>query len=65
MSNCLFFCFYCGQIRHNEKLCAKRKKDLIQNCVRNDQYGYCLRARSRKSEWIGYKGSEIGRESGE
>lgn len=49
-------------IGHNEKLCIKKKKDMNQNCVMNDQYGYWLRAGSRKSDWIGSKKKGIGKE---
>lgn len=44
------FCFYCGHLGHNKKLCTKRKQDLNQNCLLKDQYGLWMRAGSRRSE---------------
>lgn len=44
-------------------MCAKRKKELAQNCVINDQFGYWLKARNRKTKWMGNKGSGTGKES--
>lgn len=44
------FCFYCGHIGHNEKLCAKRNEDLRLDKVMTDQCGFWLRAESRKIE---------------
>lgn len=38
------FCYYCGQVGHNEKLCLKRKQDVERNCVLTDQFGIWLRA---------------------
>lgn len=59
------FYFYCGIIGHNEKMCAKRKKDLSSNCVTKDQFGYLLRAGARNSEERGYKGRGAEREDGD
>lgn len=47
------FCFYCGQIGHNERLCLKRGEDVERGCVRNDQFGYWLKAGSRKIASLG------------
>lgn len=44
------FCFYCGHLGHNEKLCTKRKQDLNRNCLLKDQYGLWMRAGSTRSE---------------
>lgn len=56
------FYFYRGIIGHNEKICAKRKKDLSGNCVTKDQFGYWLRAGARNFEERGYKGRGAERE---
>lgn len=45
--------FYCGFIGHYFVL-KKKKENLTQKSVMNDQYGYWLRAESRKSGGIGY-----------
>lgn len=49
------FCFYCGRIGHNEKLCSQRKEDLSQNKVQRDQFRSWLKADARKKEWVGSK----------
>lgn len=46
------FCFYYGIIGQSEKGCAKRRKDMSQNCVLNDQYGYWLTAGPRRVDQI-------------
>lgn len=28
------FCFYCGTIGNNEKMCGQRRQDVEQNCVK-------------------------------
>lgn len=38
------FCYYCGGIGHNERVCAQRLKDLEGNCLKKDQFGPWLRA---------------------
>lgn len=55
------FCFYCGQICHNEKLCAKRKEDVALNKVKCDQYGHWLRAENKRKDWLGYKENKSGK----
>lgn len=42
------FCFYCGIIGHNEKLCSKRKLDLSQDKLLSEQFGHWLRTGSRR-----------------
>lgn len=59
------FCFYCGQIGHNEKLCAKRKEDAALNKVKCDQYGHWLRAENNRKDWLGYKENKSGKEQEE
>lgn len=53
------FCFYCGQLGHNEKQCSRRKNDLTQNCLLKEQFGYWLRAGNRKSEGMGNRGKGV------
>lgn len=43
------FCFYCGLIGHNERLCLKRGKDVECGCVSTDQFGYWLKTGPRKT----------------
>lgn len=38
------FCFYCGCVGHNERVCTRRKEDLGSNCLKGEQYGPWLRA---------------------
>lgn len=42
------FCFDCSCVRHNEKGCAKRRLDVTENRVLQDQFGYWLRAGFRR-----------------
>lgn len=56
------FCFYCGQIGHNEKSCVKRKDDVVSNKVKNDQFGHWLRAENKRRDWQGYKDRRAGKE---
>lgn len=51
------FCYYCGQIGHNEKLYLKRKQDVERNCVLKDQFGIWLRVGGRRTEGWGTRGS--------
>lgn len=53
------FCFCCGHLGHNEKQCSRRKNDLNQNCLLQEQFGYWLRAGNRKSEGMGNRGKGV------
>lgn len=52
------FYFYCGVIGHNERRCRKKKQDVSNNYVKEDQYGYWMRTEGRFSEGMRYRGSE-------
>lgn len=54
------FCYYCGKIGHNEKVCQQRKHDVLNNCVNPDQFGTWMRAGFRRSDWKGPGGQGIG-----
>lgn len=57
------FCFYCGLIGHNERLCLKRGKDVECGCVSTDQFGYWLKAGPRKLAGWGVRKESINMES--
>lgn len=35
----LAFCYYCGCIGHNERICEKRMEDLQHGTLKEDQFG--------------------------
>lgn len=53
------FCYYCGYIGHNERLCGKRKEDLQKGQLTQDQYGSWLRAGPSRSSLGGIRGSAV------
>lgn len=48
--NLPLFYFYCGCVGYNEKGCARRRMDVAQNNVLQDQFGYWIRAGFRRGE---------------
>lgn len=50
------FCYYCGCIGHHEQICAQRKVDVVQNCLKEEQFGAWLRAGTEKQYLEGIKG---------
>ncbi|CAA0824475.1 Unknown protein [Striga hermonthica] len=41
--NLLTFCFYCGRIGHNDRICVVKKVDVQKNMLKSGQYGEWLR----------------------
>lgn len=52
-------CHYCGCIGHKQRMCTKRKEDLSQNCLKDDQFGFWLRVGNGKPGSLGTKRSRL------
>lgn len=57
------FCFYCGIIGYNERMCSKRKPNISTDCVLKDQFSHWLRLGGKNIEERGYRGSDSGRKN--
>lgn len=52
------FCYYYGKIGYNEKLCLKKKHDVLNKCVVLDQFGGWMGVGFRRSDWQGLQGGK-------
>lgn len=50
------FCFYCGLIGHQERLCHRKMEDAREDRVCEGQYGEWMRAIGSKEERRGWNG---------
>lgn len=46
--NLAMFCYYCGRVGHNEKICEERKRDAIRGQLQEGQFGNWSKADARR-----------------